>query len=76
MASRLYTDMTYGTSWASLASTPQWLGLPPFVRVCLHRYGATLTAGIEDSPYRLLLYGGTGRYPNTVRVVCISGKAF
>lgn len=26
-----------------------------------------MSTGIKDVPYRLMLYGGTGRYPNTVR---------
>lgn len=38
----------------------------------LLRYGAVFVAGIKDNRYRILLYGGTGRYPNTVRPLLVT----
>lgn len=37
------------------------------VSFSLLRYGSVFVAGRKDNPYRILLYGGTGAYPNAVR---------
>lgn len=39
--------------------------------IFLLRYGAVFLASIKDNPYRILLYGGTGRFPNTVRLLFV-----
>ncbi|CAM9750475.1 unnamed protein product, partial [Ectocarpus sp. 4 AP-2014] len=46
-------------------TTFTWTELSPAGTLPLGRYGAVFAAGIKDAPYRILLYGGTGRYPNS-----------
>ncbi|CAM9934917.1 unnamed protein product, partial [Hapterophycus canaliculatus] len=42
-----------------------WTELSPAGTLPKGRYGAAVVTGIKDAPYRVLLYGGTGRYPNS-----------